>query len=112
MYMGNKWILGLMGLVLSMNVLAAPVVLSGIKLEDTIVLHNTKLQLNGAGTRYRAIFKVYDMGLYTMKKIEAMAFEESMAFTESQIALFTLTEDAKEGQAAFQDKRQPQWKGQ
>jgi enoyl-CoA hydratase/carnithine racemase len=51
-------------------------------------------------------------GLYTMKKIEAMAFEESMAFTESQIALFTLTEDAKEGQAAFQEKRKPQWKGQ
>lgn len=50
-------------------------------------------------------------GLYTMKKIEAMAFEESMAFTESQIALFTLTEDAKEGQTAFQEKRQPQWPG-
>jgi enoyl-CoA hydratase/carnithine racemase len=51
-------------------------------------------------------------GLYTMKKVEAMAFEESMAFTESQIALFTLTDDAKEGQAAFKDKRPPQWKGQ
>lgn len=51
-------------------------------------------------------------GLYTMKKIEAMAFEESMSFTESQIALFTLTEDAKEGQAAFQQKRRPEWKGQ
>lgn len=51
-------------------------------------------------------------GLYTMKKIEAMAFEESMSFTESQIALFTLTEDAKEGQAAFQQKRPPQWTGQ
>lgn len=50
-------------------------------------------------------------GLYTMKKIEAMAFEEAMAFTESQIALFTLTEDAKEGQQAFQDKRKPQWPG-
>ena len=50
-------------------------------------------------------------GLYTMKKVEAMAFEESMAFTESQIALFTLTEDAKEGQAAFKEKRVPQWKG-
>ncbi|RYF39676.1 MAG: enoyl-CoA hydratase/isomerase family protein [Comamonadaceae bacterium] len=50
-------------------------------------------------------------GLYTMKKIEAMPFEESMSFTESQIALFTLTEDAKEGQAAFQEKRKPQWSG-
>ena len=49
-------------------------------------------------------------GLYTMKKIEAMGFEESMAFTESQIALFTLTEDAKEGQLAFQEKRTPVWK--
>ena len=51
-------------------------------------------------------------GLYTMKKIEAMAFEESMSFTESQIALFTLTEDAKEGQKAFQEKRKPVWAGQ
>jgi 1,4-dihydroxy-2-naphthoyl-CoA synthase len=47
-----------------------------------------------------------------MKKIEAMAFEESMAFTESQIALFTLTDDAREGQQAFQQKRAPNWAGQ
>jgi enoyl-CoA hydratase/carnithine racemase len=51
-------------------------------------------------------------GLYTMKKVEAMSFEESMAFTESQIALFTLTDDAKEGQKAFQEKRKPVWVGQ
>lgn len=50
-------------------------------------------------------------GRYTMKKIESMAFEESMSFTESQIALFTLTEDAKEGQKAFQEKRKPNWTG-
>ena len=51
-------------------------------------------------------------GLYTMKKVESMAFEESMAFTESQIALFTLTDDAREGQKAFQEKRKPVWAGQ
>jgi enoyl-CoA hydratase/carnithine racemase len=50
-------------------------------------------------------------GLYTLKKAEAMPFEESMSFTESQIALFTLTEDAKEGQKAFQEKRKPNWAG-
>lgn len=50
-------------------------------------------------------------GMYTLKKAESMAFEEAMSFTESQIALFTLTEDAKEGQAAFQEKRKPVWTG-
>lgn len=50
-------------------------------------------------------------GLYTMKKIEAMSFEESMAFTESQIGLFALTQDAAEGQLAFREKRKPQWTG-
>lgn len=50
-------------------------------------------------------------GLYTLKKIETMAFEEAISFTESQIALFTLTEDAKEGQKAFQEKRPPNWVG-
>ncbi|MBU4611138.1 enoyl-CoA hydratase/isomerase family protein [Achromobacter sp. GG226] len=50
-------------------------------------------------------------GLYLMKTIDEMAFEESMAFTESQIALFALTEDAKEGQLAFREKRKPVWTG-
>lgn len=50
-------------------------------------------------------------GLYTMKKIEAMSFEECIAFTESQIGLFALTEDAAEGQLAFREKRKPVWTG-
>ena len=50
-------------------------------------------------------------GLYTLKHTEHMTFEQSMAFTESQIALFALTEDAAEGQTAFRDKRKPQWSG-
>ena len=37
---------------------------------DPIVdVKGTKLQLNGAGTRYKAIFKVYDMALYTARKV-------------------------------------------
>ncbi len=50
-------------------------------------------------------------GLYTLKRSESMSFEESMAFTESQIGLFALTEDAAEGQAAFREKRKPVWTG-
>jgi enoyl-CoA hydratase/carnithine racemase len=50
-------------------------------------------------------------GLYTMKKIESMPFEESIAFTESQIALFAQTNDAREGQLAFREKRKPVWVG-
>jgi enoyl-CoA hydratase/carnithine racemase len=49
-------------------------------------------------------------GLY--KTIRAMSFEEMMAFTESQIGLLALTEDAKEGQLAFREKRKPAWTGQ
>ena len=50
-------------------------------------------------------------GLYTMKRIDSMSFEEAAAFTESQIALTAMTEDAKEGRAAFREKRKPVWTG-
>ncbi|WP_051237605.1 enoyl-CoA hydratase/isomerase family protein [Ottowia thiooxydans] len=50
-------------------------------------------------------------GLYLMKRIGAMSFEESIAFTESQIGLLSMTDDAAEGQAAFREKRKPKWSG-
>lgn len=40
----------------------------GVKYEENIELAGTKLQLNGAGTRYKAVFKVYTAGLYLGKK--------------------------------------------
>ena len=36
----------------------------GVKYEASEQLANTRLVLNGAGVRYKAIFKVYTAGLY------------------------------------------------
>lgn len=41
---------------------------AGIKLDDTVRLANQDLKLNGAGIRYKAIFKVYVAGLYLAEK--------------------------------------------
>lgn len=50
-------------------------------------------------------------GLYTLKQLESLPFEQSAAFAESQVGLFALTDDAREGQQAFRDRRRPQWSG-
>ena len=47
---------------------AAEVTLAGIKYEDALELRGQKLQLNGAGIRYKGPFKVYTAGLYLGKK--------------------------------------------
>lgn len=61
-------VLALGAALFAVNTLAAPMEVHGVKLEDTAQVHGTQLQLNGAGTRYKAIFKVYVAGLYLAKK--------------------------------------------
>lgn len=61
--------LSLAALVLSMGVLAAPVEVGGIKIEDIQDVQGSKVPLNGAGVRFKAIFKVYVAGLYVSKKV-------------------------------------------
>lgn len=56
------------GLVLSLGVLAAPLDIAGVKVEESLDLQGAKLQLNGAGIRYKAIFKVYVAAFYIGKK--------------------------------------------
>ena len=58
---------------------AQPVELSGVKFENPIDVRGTKLELNGAGVRYRVVVKVYAAGLYLTKK--ASTAEEVMVAT-------------------------------
>ena len=50
----------------------AAVELSGVKVEDTATVAGTKLQLNGAGIRYKGPFKIYVGDLYTTKKVSSL----------------------------------------
>ena len=50
---------------------------SSTRFEPAAQVATTKLQLNGSGTRFKAIFKVYDVALHTPRKVGTA--EELMA---------------------------------
>jgi enoyl-CoA hydratase/carnithine racemase len=51
-------------------------------------------------------------GKYAIAAMESMAFTEALAFAEQLIAVTSLTSDAAEGLAAFNEKRPPRWQGE
>lgn len=71
MKLASRILSGLAALMVATASLAATE-LHGVKIEDTITVAGTKLQLNGAGTRYKGPFKVYVADLYTTKKVGSL----------------------------------------
>jgi hypothetical protein len=68
--LGSSLVLGCVISLSAMTVAQAePVDLAGIKYEETEQVGGARLQLNGAGIRYKAIFKVYTAGLYLPGKM-------------------------------------------
>jgi enoyl-CoA hydratase/carnithine racemase len=48
-------------------------------------------------------------GKYAIAAMESMAFPEALAFAETLISVTSLTTDATEGLAAFNERRKPRW---
>jgi hypothetical protein len=62
---------GLFALTLGTTSLAATEI-AGVKVEDTAAVGGARLQLNGAGIRYKGPFKVYVGELYTTKRVGSL----------------------------------------
>jgi Chalcone isomerase-like len=70
---------------------AAVVDVAGVKFEDTIDQRGSKLVLNGAGIRYKTIFKVYSAGLYLPKKTTSP--EEALSMPGAKRISITMLRD-------------------
>lgn len=62
----------LSAILLGVALQAGAVEVGGVHFAPDIELHGSKLQLNGAGIRYKAVFKVYAAGLYLSRKAGSM----------------------------------------
>ena len=87
---------GLAALALAAAAHAEPVTLSGVKFEESTEVRGTKLQLNGAGLRYKAVFKVYAAGLYLPKKADTT--NEVLAMPGAKRISITMLRDIDSGE--------------
>ena len=64
----KRWALGVCAFILAGSAWSQAVTVADVKYEPTLTLGDSTVQLNGAGVRYKAVFKVYTAGLYLEKK--------------------------------------------
>ena len=64
----RPWALGVCAFILAGSAWSQAVTVADVKYEPTQTLGDSTVQLNGAGVRYKAVFKVYTAGLYLEKK--------------------------------------------
>ena len=64
----KRWALGVCAFILAGSAWSQAVTVADVKYEPTQTLGDSSVQLNGAGVRYKAVFKVYTAGLYLEKK--------------------------------------------
>lgn len=95
MRLGKFLLLGLLGLCSLGTVSANTIDIAGVKVEDSATVAGTKLQLNGAGIRYKGPFKVYVAELYTTKKIASL--EELLAAPGPKRMELVMTRDIEAG---------------
>lgn len=81
----------LTALVAALAASAGQVDIAGVKIEDSLDLNGSKLQLNGAGIRYKTILKVYTASLYLGKK--AATVEEVLTAPGSKRIAITMLRD-------------------
>jgi Chalcone isomerase-like len=79
------------GFLLALPVLSAPMEVAGVKVDDLADMRGSKVPLNGAGIRYKAVFKVYVAALYVGKK--AITLEEVIAQPGPKRIAVTLLRD-------------------
>lgn len=75
---------------------AAEVSVSGVQYEETAQIGGTRLQLNGAGTRYKGPFKVYTAGLYLGRK--SATTEEALALPGAKRMAVVMLRDIDAGE--------------
>ncbi|MGZ5195266.1 MAG: chalcone isomerase family protein [Ramlibacter sp.] len=90
-----RWLLAAAALLLATSA-GAQITVSGVKFDDTTDIRGTRAQLNGAGVRYKAIFKVYAAGLYLPKK--AGTPEEALAVPGAKRISITMLREIDTGE--------------